>query len=216
MKKIILMGAMALTVASAQAQDFKSVLQKTFLAFDTTQNLDTKVEQSNKLALIAKKWDNEWSAHYYLAYSKAQISYIEKEASKRDAYLDEADKERKDAVTLLKKETDETYVLAAMIANARLVVDGMNRWQKYGKIFEENLESAKAINPENPRRLYLIGVNKYFTPKAFGGGKKAALPYLEKAEPLFAKEAGDDITKPSWGKRANSFFLADAIKEDKE
>ena len=49
MKKMILMGAMALTVMSAQAQDFKAVLDKTFTAFDTTMDLDKKIEQSNKL-----------------------------------------------------------------------------------------------------------------------------------------------------------------------
>ncbi len=101
-----------MTVISAEAQDFKPVLEKTFLAFDTTMNMAVKVEQSNKLALIAKKWDSEWTTHYYLAYSKAQLSYMETDAAKRDAYLDEADKERQDAVSILKKENDETYVLA--------------------------------------------------------------------------------------------------------
>ncbi len=216
MKNIFLTGAIALTTMTAQAQDFKAVLQKTFMAFDTTENPAAKVEQSNKLALIAKKWDNEWAAHYYVAYSKTILSYMEKDATKKDAYLDEAEKESKDAVNLLKKSNDETYVLDAMIANARMGVDPMNRWQKYGKIFGENLESAKAINPDNPRMYYLMAVSKYFTPKAYGGGKKIAQPYFEKAEPLFAKETGDDATKPYWGKAHNAMFLAECKKEDKE
>ncbi len=216
MKKIILTGAMALAVMSAQAQDFKTVLGKTFMAFDTTQDPNVKMEQSNKLALIAKKWDNEWTAHYYVALSKAVLSYMEKDAAKRDAYLDEADKEKQDAVTLLKKENDETYVLGAFIANARMVIDGANRWQKYGKIFHDDLESAKEINPDNPRMYYLQGTNKLFTPKAYGGGKKVALPYFEKADGLYAKENSDDATKPYWGKDHNSKFLAECKKEDKE
>jgi hypothetical protein len=217
MKKSIFIAAMAITVTSAQAQDFRPVLEKTFLAFDTTMDMTTKVEQSNKLTLIAKKWDNEWSTHYYAAYSKAQLSYMEKDASKRDAYLDEAEKEKQDAVSILKKDNDETFVLAAMIANARMAVDGMNRWQKYGPIFGENLESAKAINPDNPRLYYLNAVSKYFTPKQFGGGKKAALPYFEKASTLFEKEAGvTDMAKPHWGKDKNDYFLALCNKDDKE
>jgi len=215
MKKIILMGAMALTVISAQAQDFKTVLQNTFLAFDTTQDFATKVQQSNKLELIAKKWDNEWAAHYYLAFSKAVLSYLEKDATKRDAYLDVADKEKEDAVSLLKKETDETYVLAAMIANARMAVDPMNRWQKYGALFSSNLESAKDLNPDNPRMYYLQGISKFYTPKTYGGGKKIAQPYFEKAEGLFAKEKGNDITMPYWGKDKNSYFLMQCKTEDK-
>jgi hypothetical protein len=216
MKKAILMGAIALTTVNVQAQDFKAPLAKTFLAFDTTQDMAVKVEQSNKLALISKKWDAEWTTHYYNAYSKAVLSYMEKDAAKRDAYLDEAEKEKEDAVSILKKDNDETYVLAAMIANARMAVDPMQRWQKYGKLFSDNLSSAKEINPDNPRMYYLQGTSKYFTPKAFGGGKKTALPYFEKADGLFAKEPGGDITKPYWGKKQTSYFLAESKKDDKE
>ena len=215
MKKMILTGAVALAAISAQAQDLKPVLAKVFTTFDTSMNLDLKVEQSNKLSLIAKKWDNEWIAHYYAALSKTTLSYMEKDAAKRDAYLDEATKEKEDAVTLLKKENDETFVLGAMIANARMVIDGMNRWQKYGKIFNEDLESAKEINPDNPRMYYLQGVSKFYTPKAFGGGKKAAIAYFEKAEGLFAKEKSGDITKPYWGRDKNEYYLAQC-RSDKE
>jgi hypothetical protein len=216
MKKIILAAAIVLTAPQLKAQDFKQVLEKTFYAFDTTQNPDTRIEQSNKLALIAKKWDNEWVAHYYLAYSKIILSYFEKDPTKKDAYLDDADKEREDAVALLKKENDETYVLAAMSANSRIGVDPMNRWQKYGKIYNDNLQSAKEINPDNPRMYYIQGTNKFFTPKQFGGGKKPALPYFEKAETLFAKDNNTDITKPYWGKYKNKYFMEQCKQEDKE
>jgi len=216
MKKFILLGAMALTVVSARAQDLNTVLKNTFTAFDTTQDMSVKVQQSNKLSLIAKKWDNEWITHYYLAFSKTVLSYMEKDATKRDAYLDEADKEREDAVSILKKETDETFVLAAMIANARMAIDPMARWQKYGALFSSNLESAKDLNPDNPRMYYLQGISKFYTPKAYGGGKKAAQPYFEKADGLFAKEAGGDITKPYWGKDKNSYFLIQCKTPDKD
>ena len=216
MKKIILMSAMALTAMAAQAQDMKPVLEKTFLAFDTTQVQDVKIEQSNKLTLIAKKWDKEWAAHYYVAYSKTVLTYDEKDNAKKDAYLDEADKEKEDAISILGKENDETHVLAAMIANARMGVDPMNRWQKYGAVFSENLKEAKEINPDNPRIYYLEGVSKFFTPKQFGGGKKTASPYFDKAEALFAKEAAlnKDITQPHWGMYANKYFIGLCKKED--
>jgi hypothetical protein len=63
---------------------------------------------------------------------------------------------------------------------------------------------------------YLQGTSKYFTPKAYGGGKKIAQPYFEKAEALFAKEAGGDIAKPYWGKMQNSYFLEQCKTPDKE
>jgi len=216
MKKIVLISAMALAALNIQAQDFKAPLEKSFLAFDTTQDMSVKTEQSNKLTLIARKWGNEWITHYYASLSKAVLSYMEKDAGKRDAYLDEADKEKEDAVSILGKENDETFVLGAMIANARLAVDPMQRWQKYGQLFSQDLESAKDLNADNPRMYYLQGIAKYYTPKAYGGGKTAAAPYFEKAEGLFAKEKGGDITKPYWGKDKNAYLLAQCKEKDKE
>ncbi|RYE25037.1 MAG: hypothetical protein EOP51_05440 [Sphingobacteriales bacterium] len=208
-------SAMMFMHCKAQSADYKEPLQKTFLAFDTTMDMAKKVEQSNKLNMIAKKWNDQWAPHYYNAYSKAQLSYMEKDENKRDAYVDEAEKELGETVSLLGKDNDETYVLAAMVANARLAVKPQARWQKYGKIYDENLEKAKAINADNPRIYYLRGTNKFFTPKMFGGGKKAAQPFFEKAQGLFAKEQGGDINKPYWGKGANEYFLAEC-KSDKE
>lgn len=217
MKKLILLiAAAAFMYVNTDAQDFKQTLQKTWTSFDTTKDAAARVEISNKLSLIAKKWTDEWAGHYYNALSKAILSYNETDEAKRDAYLNDAEQERDEAVSLLKKENDETYVLAAMIANARLAVKPQSRWQKFGKIFDENLKKAKEINPDNPRIYYLQGTSKRFTPKMFGGGKKAALPYFEKAETLFAKENSEDITKISWGKRINEEFLKEAKGEDDE
>ncbi len=213
---ILLIAAAAFAIARCQAQEFKMPLQQTFTMFDTSRDMQVKITASNKLGLIAKKWNDEWLTHYYNAYSKAQLSYIEKDPSKRDAYVDEAEKEQEEAVTLLKKENDETYVLAAMIANARLAVQGATRWQKYGPIFSQNLEKAKAINPNNPRIYYLMGMSTFFKPKMVGGGKKAAKPYFEKADALYTTESSEDITKPYWGKRANSYFLSQCNGDDKE
>lgn len=213
-KSILLVAAAAFFFLNCEAQNFKEVLKKTFTEFDTTRDMTQKTQLSNKLGLIAKKFPDEWSAHYYNALSKAILSYNDKDEAKRDAWLDEAEKEHDEIISIIKKENDETYVLAAMIANARLAVKPASRWQKYGKIFEEDLAKAKELNPDNPRIYHLQGTSKFFTPKAFGGGKKAALPYFEKAESLFAKENDEDITKPSWGKLANEYFLKQAKGDD--
>lgn len=213
---ILLVAAAAMFYINVKAQEFQEPLKKTFIAFDTTQDVQKKIEQSNKLTMIAKKWPSEWAPHFYNAYSKAMLSYMETDEKKRDAYVDEAEKELGEAVGILGKDNDETYVMAAMIANARMAVDGRNRWQKYGKIFDENLEKAKAINEGNPRIYYLKGTSKFFTPKMFGGGKKAALPYFEKADGYFAKETDADMAKPFWGKNQNAYFIAQCKTEDKE
>ncbi|GAA4454455.1 hypothetical protein [Rurimicrobium arvi] len=217
MKKSFLMAGAALMLSvSAMAQQFTDVLSKTFEAFDTTRVQEKKLEASNKLNLIAKKFDGEWLAAYYAAYGKVGLTYNESDGAKRDLWLDDADTYISQAVSVLGKDNDETYVMKAMIANARLGVDPKSRWQKYGKVFEENLDNAKQLNPDNPRIYLLRGIAKFYTPAMFGGGKKTALPYFEKAKSLFAARTDTDITKPYWGAATNNYFLGLASTEDKE
>ena len=217
MKRLILItAAAAFTWVNAQAQDFKPALEKTFLAFDTTMSLPVKLEQSNKLGLIAQKWNDQWETHYYNAYSKVVLSYMEEKPEKKDAYLDEAEKEIDETISLAGKDNDETHVLQAMLANARLAVKPESRWQKYGKIFEDHLKQAKELNENNPRIYYLQGTSKFYTPKAFGGGPKKAKPYFEKAQELFAKETQGDISKPTWGNLANQYHLMQCNADDKD
>jgi len=221
MRKQLVLTATALMMAgAAMAQDFKTVLQKNFTAFDTTWNQQGKVEYGNKLSLIAKKFDKEWLADYYLAYAKVNLTYNEPDNAKKDAYLDEAQTAIDDAIALLGKETDETHVMKAMIANARIGIDPQKRWQKYGKIFNDELDAAKEINANNPRIYTLRGISKFYTPKMFGGGKKAAMPYFEKATGLYAAQPQpEDISVPYWGKRTNDYFIglanAKGEKDDK-
>lgn len=211
---ILLIAAAAFTYINACGQDMNEALKKTFLAFDTTQDVATKNTQANKLALISKKWKDEWAPHYYVAYAKAGLSFMESDAAKRDAMLDEADAEMDEAVAILGKDNDETYVVRAMLAQARMAVDGQNRWQKYGKLFDDNLKKAKEINENNPRIYYMKGTAVYFTPKAFGGGAKNAVSYFEKAKPLFAQDNSGDMSKPFWGARANDYFLMQCQKNE--
>ncbi|MEO6833496.1 MAG: hypothetical protein ABI378_13005 [Chitinophagaceae bacterium] len=218
MKKTILLVATLVVGFAARAQaDYNDILQKTFTQFDTTYvDQAAKVSAGNRLVLIAKKFSNDWAPQYYAAYSRAQLSYFEKDEAKRDAYLDEADAYLADAVHLLGKETDETHVVTAILANARMAVKPGERYQKYGKIFDEQLEAAKALNPDNPRIYLERGISKFYMPKMFGGGAKAATPYFEKAKELFSKEAKTAMTEPHWGQTANNYFLEQVKSGDKE
>jgi len=217
MRKITLLLSLLLAGWSVQAQaDYQDVLQKTFTQFDTTfADFSAKTNAGNKLVLIAKKFPEAWAPQYYAAYSRAQLSYFEKDEAKRDAYLDEGDGYLADAVHLLGKETDETHVVAAILANARMAVKPQARYAKYGKIFEEQLAAAKEMNPDNPRIYLQHGISKFYTPKMFGGGAKAASPYFQKAKELFEKENRTSMDEPHWGKLTNDYFLGKVAEEEK-
>ncbi len=208
MKALFLAAALGFSLAATAQTDYKPVLTATFINFDTSyQDMAVREAAGNKLILIAKKYPQEWAPQYYAAYSRIQLSYTEKDEAKRDAYLDEAEQYLAEAIHILGKENDETHIIAAVIANARMAVKPRERYQKYGKIFDEQLDAAKTINPDNPRIYLERGIAKFYTPKMFGGGRKAAEPYFNKAKDLFAKEPKGDITDPYWGEGANNYFL---------
>src|SRR6185503_6608883 len=97
--------------------------------------------------------------------------------------------------------------LQAYIANARLAVKPMVRYKKYGDIFDNKLEAATQLNPNNPRIYFLKGLSTYHTPKAFGGGASRALPFFEKASGFFSNEQQEDLSKPFWGRGMNTYYL---------
>jgi len=199
--------------AVSPLQVFKLILSESFTGFDTATSPNNRQIAGNRLGLIANKWAEQWAAQYYACYSTIILSFFEKDESKKDAYLDESDKYIAKVKELKPGENDETYIMAALIANARIAVKPGSRWKQYGDIFNADIEKAKSIQPNNPRIYYLQGNSISHTPKMFGGGAKNALPYFEKADSLFQTEKSDDIFKPFWGKKQNAEMLK-TCKED--
>lgn len=220
MKKRILLATLLLVsfASGVFAQDYKATLAATYKAFNEAKDAQEKLNQSNRFGLIAKKFNTEWTAAYYAAWSKILLNYDEKDNTKKDALLDDADEMLTSAASLSDKsnkaQQSEIHALTAMAANARIGVDPMKRWKKYGKVFEDNLENAKKENEANPRIYFLKGTSLFYTPKMFGGGKKNALEYFDKADGYFAKETGGDILTPSWGKEVNAEYIKMCKTED--
>ena len=207
LKTILSSSFVLLSIGSFKAQTLEESLNVIVQQMDTSKTMGSMMKAAANFDIITNKWPEEFATNYYSAYAKAMISYVEKDTKRKDLYLDMADKYY-EVAKKIKPENDETYVLGALLANARLVVDGGNRWKKYGEIFDANINGAKAINPNNPRIYHLKGVAVFFTPKMFGGGAKNAMEYLEKANGLFATQDTSSVLKPYWGKNRNDVFIA--------
>ena len=207
------------TVTHFFATSFEEILSATVKTFEEATEYNQKVAAANKLSLIANKWPEEWASHYYVAYSHVQLSYLEPENKKKDAWLDKAEAALEQAKKLLEQPSgvppnDEWEVMAANLASARLAVNPEIRWMQYTSVFEDHLAAARQLNEDNPRIYYLQGTSLFHTPKMFGGGAEKALPYFEKAAELFTKESGGDILDPYWGKEENAYFLAECKKAE--
>lgn len=220
MKTLItfLVAAVAATGAQAQSVQTGSVQtgsepykQAMNAAIGTLKTQDEKTAPADYLAAanqferIAGAEPKEWLPHYYAGLQYVYLGFTGKDEAEKDKYLDQADAHLKaaDAVAGSPDRTnnDELAVLKAYIAQARMVVDPMNRWQQYGPLFQAGLARAKAINADNPRIYALEGSSLMYTPEQFGGGPGTACPILKQAAEKFATFKPVNELYPTWGRR---------------
>jgi hypothetical protein len=209
MKKVVITTSLLIFLlisARLDAQTLEESLNSTFIRMDSAKSVPDMMSISAQFEMIANKWSNEWSANYYAAFSKVIISFIIPDTRKKDLLLDEAEKYLA-KVKSINSKSDETYVLGALITNARISVDGQNRAMQYAGAYNQDIEKAKSINPDNPRIYYMMGSSAFYTPEMYGGGKAKAKPLFEKAAGLFAKEDKSSVLKPHWGEKENENYL---------
>jgi hypothetical protein len=204
MKKLMILLFLALTL-KAHAQTIEEAIQTTLSQFNPGDRT-AMMAAVNRFDLIAKKWNTDWVSHYYAAYAKTIAGATETDMTKKAQFFNEAEKSLEAAKETGAAENDEVYALLAMISSNRIGLDP-EAWQKHMEVYNTNLSKAKQLRKENPRIYYIEGISKFYTPEAYGGGKKNALIYFEKAEEYFKKETKNDIRKPYWGQEHNETML---------
>jgi hypothetical protein len=108
----------------------------------------------------------------------------------------------------LSKDNSEIYVIKKMIATLRMMGDPMNRYMTYGPQAQQALETAKKLNPENPRVYLLEGEDKFYTPEQYGGSKEEARKLLELATAKYdAFKPASDID-PNWGRAMIQYLMS--------
>ncbi|WP_428666704.1 hypothetical protein [Runella sp.] len=195
------------TVASAQNPEYVKAMEEVVTKIQTAAFEEDLTPQANLLERIAAAEPKEWLPNYWAAYCYTMRSLSEPIADKKDVVLEKAEKLIASAEKL-SPNNDEIEVMKATIAGARLAVDPQNRWQKYGQISEEALAAAKKISPENPRAKLLEAQSIFYTPEAYGGGKKKSEPLLKEALEKFAKFKPVSTIHPNWGLSVTQYMLS--------
>jgi len=178
MKIILTMVMCFLTAAGIQADDgkYEKAMKKILSKIDSAQDIGSMLDVANGFERIAFAEKDKWLPYYYSAFMLTLASFTDTTADNKDSYLDKADTFINIADSLEEDES-EIYVLKGMIAQARLQVDPMNRWMKYGAVSNNNFSKAMKLDTLNPRPEYLQGVSLYYTPEQFGGGPATANHY---------------------------------------
>lgn len=194
----VILSLLFLTVAIADDK-YDKEMKKNLQKISECKTPNDFIKLANNFERIASAEKDKWLPYYYSAFMYVLASYTDSVNSRKDIYLDKAASFNYMADSLQPKNS-EIYTLKGMIAQARMQIDPMNRWQKYGAEADRNFTEAMKIDTLNPRPEYLIGVGLFYTPKQFGGGPTTAKPVLERSLRKYEQFIPENDLMPVWGK----------------
>jgi len=201
MKKIILSLAVVLIslVSMAQKPEFFKAMGETLGQYATCKNVADFQELGNKFQVIANAETKEWLPLYYHAHCYIIMSFMEQDAAKKDSYLDVVEKSIEKMIGLAPNESD-VFALQSFYFTARLVVNPMERGQKFSALSGQAVGKALALDPTNPRAKLIklqgdMGAAKFYgtDPKSFCPQAKELLVNWDNFKPK-------SPIHPKWGK----------------
>ena len=204
--RILLSASLLLTLTiSAQLDTLPTAkskyvvgMEKQVTILDTAFTPATMIKCYNSFERIANVEKGEWLPNYYMAYCLVMQAY-QVESSQVDGYCDRANS-LLDRADSLKGDASEIFVLRAMAASARIMVDPRSRGAKYGMMSSTLLDSAQVHNANNPRIPLTRGSGVFYTPPMFGGGKNKAKPLFEDSIKKYETFVPVSTIAPHWGK----------------
>jgi len=206
----------AVIFSSAFAQDkYEQTMKKNIVKIDESKTVSDYVKLGNSFERIALAEKDKWLPFYYTSFVYVLASYIDSSSAMRDMYLDKSVELARIADSLA-ADNSEILTLKGMIAQARMQIDPMSRWQKYGSEADANFRKAIKADSLNPRPEYLIGIGTYYTPVQFGGGADNARPILERSMKKYEQFVPADDLMPNWGKEAVETLLEISEINNKE
>lgn len=207
MKLVISLFCVLLFTGNSFSQDkYESGMKTNLAKMEECKTANDYLKVANGFERIAAAEKDKWLPYYYASLNCVLASYSDSSKTAMDIYLNKADKFINAADSLIPNNS-EIYTLKGMIAQSRMQVDPMNRWQRYGAQATNNFTKAVQSDSLNPRPEYLLGVGLFYTPEQFGGGPKTAKPILEKSLAKFEKFVPENDLMPHWGKEQVEQYL---------
>lgn len=216
MKKVFsfIVTLLLITASFAQSDKYTKAMEALVPSIDTTRSYDGLITLANSFERIANAEKTQWLPFYYAALANLNATYtftmdgsfgdktadIDPLADKAEALLNMADE--------LNKNNSEIWCVKKMLASARMMANPMARYQEYGPVASAALETAKKLNPENPRVYILEGQDLFYTPEQYGGDKQEAKKKFETASSKFDTYKPESNIHPNWGLGQTKYFLS--------
>jgi tetratricopeptide (TPR) repeat protein len=199
----------------AQSEKYKAAMKEKITVLDTSRDVSTLKDMSAAFERIGDAEKTQWLPYYYAALSVInagnfiyvsnpsnveELQKIDPLAERAEQLLDKAD--------AINQNNSEIYAAKKMAATLRMMVDPMSRYMQYGAKAQQALETAKKLNPENPRLYLLEGEDKFYTPEQYGGSKTEAKKLFEEALKKYDSFKPASDIDPNWGRNTVEYFLS--------
>lgn len=191
--------ALIISISVYADDKYEQAMKKNIAKIDECKTANDFIRLANGFERIALAESDKWLPYYYSSFLYVLAGYSDSSNTRKDIYLDKA-VNFIDLADSLSPNNSEIYTLKGMIAQARMQIDPMARWQKYGMEADKNFKMAVELDTLNPRPEYLIGIGVYYTPTQFGGGPTTAKPILEKSLSKYEQFVPENDMMPNWGK----------------
>ena len=202
MKKITLVIAVLLVsmVSIAQKPEFFQTMGETLGQYSSCRTVADFQALGNKFQMIANVEKTEWLPLYYHAHCYIIMSFVEQgDAVKKDNYLDEAEKSIDKMVAMVPNEAD-VFALQSFYFTARLVVNPMERGQKFSGLSGQAVGKALAIDPANPRARLIKIQGDMGSARFFGQDPNSFCPQAKELLANWDNFKPKSPIHPSWGK----------------
>lgn len=190
--------ALFATCMFAQEEQYHAAMKEALESMDQASVPEQYLECSGSFERIATAEKSKWLPYYYASHCLVMLSFNEANLEQKDLVLDRA-QEMLDQALELEPEESELHVLQAFLYPGRIMIDPVNRGASYMEMTFLALETAKQLNPDNPRIYFLEGTYKMNIPPSMGGGAEAAKPILEEAIARFESFDNSIPFWPTWG-----------------
>jgi hypothetical protein len=216
MKKSILVIFLVFCGSFIYSQDttYYSVLHVGISRTNEGYSSDNFRELANICERISTVKPVEWLPLYYNTYAYINMSFIEKSSDNKNILCERAKILLEKAKTL-KPDESELDVLETLLCYAFMEINPMVNGIIYLPKANRALDEATLKNQANPRIYYLKGKSTIYMPEFLGGGKKAALPILQKAVEAFENFTPETNVHPDWGKQDAVKLLEECKNENK-
>lgn len=216
MKKLtIILGLFSMFYIGFASETYHKAMTESIAQLFQSATIPDYIEVANQFERISQIEKAEWLPLYYASFAYVMISFQESDNSKKDAYLDQAQKLLDEAFAIAPNES-ELHMLQGFLYPSRINIDPMARGMLYMEKMNTSLNKALELNPDNPRVYYLRATMTYHTPASFGGGAANALPFYKTADEKFKIFKPQTDLSPNWGMESNEAELKKASEDVKQ